>query len=379
MLPDAVRPLLVAKFVPPPFAGVEAHVDTLARALLPHAAPTVVAGHPWRQVPHPAAPYRVLTAASFTKLASVYMSPGVVNIIRTELGSDRCNLLHHHAPNPWGDLGSLVARDVPVVMTWHSDIVRQKNLLRVYGPIQRSALRRADKVIVFTRNHYESSLQLKIPGLEHKIEVVPIGIDFASLDQVVNSEAFRQDLCGWAAGRPLILTVGRQVYYKGYHHLLSAVARMRSEAVLALVGTGPLGAQLRQQAHALGIASRVRFLGTLDLQGMVTAMRACDIFTLPSIAPAEAFGIASAEAMSCGKPTVVCALGNGVDHLNQHGRTSLAVPPGDEAALADALDQLARDRALRLRMGQEASTWVRSEFSVDAMVRGTMQLYRSLL
>ena len=100
--------------------------------------------------------------------------------------------------------------------------------------------------------------------------------------------------------------------------------------------------------------------------------------SLPSIDPSEAFGIASAEAMSCGKPTVVCELNNGVNHLNQAGRTSLAVAPRDVPALADALDTLAADDARRRQMGAEASRWVRDEFSIERMRRLTVELYAGL-
>ncbi|MDM7457073.1 MAG: glycosyltransferase, partial [Tepidimonas sp.] len=105
----------------------------------------------------------------------------------------------------------------------------------------------------------------------------------------------------------------------------------------------------------------------------------CDLFALPSIEPAEAFGLASAEAMACGKPTVVCRLHNGVDCLNVHGRTSLLVPPRDIDALAAALDQLALDSELRARMGEQAAQWVRSRFTVDHMVQATLDVYREWL
>lgn len=374
----SLRPLLVTKFAPPPFAGVEAHVDTLARALLPHAHPTVVAARLQRQRSH-ALPYRLLTSPSYAKVASVFMSPGVMGIARDELRHGRANLLHLHAPNPWGDFVALGMRDTPVVITWHSDIVRQKGLLKLYRPVQERALQRAQRIVVFTPRHYESSTQLKLPGLEHKIAVVPIGIDFAAIDATQEDPLFANELRAWTGGRPLVLTVGRHVSYKGYAHLLSAFAAMRSECVLAMVGAGPLTAALCRQAEELGLSRRVRFLGSLDDQRMRTAMKACDIFTLPSITPAEAFGIASAEAMGCGKPTVVCELNNGVTYLNRAGHTSLVVPPGDEAALAEALDTLASDPALRGRMGAAASQWVRREFGMSAMVNGMLAVYRALV
>jgi glycosyltransferase involved in cell wall biosynthesis len=381
MPPPDPRPLHIGKFIPPPYAGVEAHVDTLLRALQPDVQGTLVAGEsPGGPATGMALPYRVLTARSYGRFASATLSPGVLALARRELASGRCNLLHVHAPNPWGDFAVIACPSrVPVVMTWHSDIVRQRRLMHVYRPIQRRALQRTDRIIVFTPKHYESSAQLHQLDVSGKIAPVPIGIDFDRLDPRHADGGMHDRITAFAQGRPVILTVGRHVYYKGYEYLLSAIARLRTDAVLVMVGTGVLSASLERQAQELGITARVLFLGETDDAGLVAALHRCDVFSLPSIAPSEAFGIASAEAMACGKPTVVCELGNGVNHLNQHGRTGLTVPPRDVPALADALDLLCADTGLRRRLGEGASQWVRQEFSMAAMKSGLLAVYRSLL
>jgi glycosyltransferase involved in cell wall biosynthesis len=380
MPPVEPRPLHIGKFVPPPYAGVEAHVDTLLRNLPPEAQGTLVAGEsPMATIGEPP-PYRLLAARSYGRLASATLSPGVLWLARRELRAGRCNLLHVHAPNPWGDFAALAAPEsVPVVMTWHSDIVRQRRIMLAYRAIQRRALARADRIVVFTPKHYESSRQLHQVDCAAKMRFVPIGIDFDRLGTAQASEAMRAQLVHFAAGRPTILTVGRHVYYKGYDYLLAAFARLRAEAVLVMVGTGVLSESLKRQARELGIEARVLFLGEVDDAALAAALHHCDFFCLPSIEPSEAFGIASAEAMACGKPTVVCELGNGVNHLNQHGRTSLAVPPRDVPALADAMEQLLRDDALRRRMGLAANEWVRTQFSIPAMKAGMLAVYRELL
>jgi glycosyltransferase involved in cell wall biosynthesis len=379
-MPD-VRPLHVGKFVPPPYAGVEAHVDTLLRALLPEVEGTLVAAES-PQPPGPgeaSPPYRLLTAKAYGKFSSATLSPGVLGLARGELASRRCNLLHIHAPNPWGDLAALrCPDDVPLVMTWHSDILRQRKLMKAYQFVQRRALARADRIVVFTPKHYESSAQLHQLDLGAKIALVPIGIDFDRLGQEFASPETSAMLGEFSRGRPTILTVGRHVYYKGYEYLLGAMARLRGDAVLIMVGTGTLTEALKKQADDLGIRERVLFLGEIGNAGLVSAFHHCDLFCLPSIARTEAFGIASAEAMACGKPTVVCELGNGVNYLNQAGRTGLTVPPRDPGALADALGTLVSDEGLRLRMGASARDWARGEFSVAAMKLGMMSLYESL-
>lgn len=376
-----IRPLHVGKFVPPPYAGVEAHVDTLLRCLRPEVSATLVAAESPTGAARPdGLPYRQLTAKSYGKFASAMLSPGVLRMASRELTSGRSNLLHIHAPNPWGDLAALACPvDVPVVMSWHSDIVRQRRLMQAYQYIQRRVLRRVDRIIVFTPKHYESSAQLHQFDLASKIVYVPMGIEFADLDPAHADEAVTAQLLSYANGRPLLLTIGRHVYYKGYEYLLSALTRMRSDAVLVMVGAGVLTPALKQQARELGIEQRVLFLGEVDKTSLVAALHVCDVFCLPSVEPSEAFGIASAEAMACGKPTVVCQLDNGVNYLNREGVTSLVVPPRDVAALADALDTLVLNESTRQSMGAAARDWVRREFSVSAMKRGVLDLYREVL
>ncbi len=378
---NRLRPLHVGKMVPPPFAGIESHVDTLLRSIADSADATLVASDPPTPSPvqREATPYRILACPSYGTIASVALTPSLRGVVKREFTEGRSNLLHVHAPNPWGDLAALdSARDTPVVMTWHSDVVGKPALMAMYSRIQRRALERANRIVVFTPKHFESSAQLQKARIESKLVQIPIGVDFGRLDQTASQPETLASINSWAGTRPLLLSVGRQVPYKGYRHLIAALAKSRSEAVLLMIGTGPLGPALRREAAACGLAERIRFMGEVDLATLVTALRRCDVFCLPSIERSEAFGIASAEAMAFAKPTIVCELGNGVNHLNQAGKTSLVTPPRDEAALADAIDQLVLNDAMRHQMGQAAREWVRTQFDVATMRDATLDLYRSL-
>jgi rhamnosyl/mannosyltransferase len=376
----SARPVHFGKLLPPPYAGVEAHVDTLLRSLLPEVRGTLVACGDADAVRRAhACPFPVVVAPFWGKLASAPIAPGMVRAVHAELRSGRCNLLHLHAPNPLGDLAGLtVPRKVPVVLSWHSDVVRQRWLMKGYRPVQKRIIDRADRIVVFTPKHYESSTQLRGPGVESRLVSIPMGIDFQPLAvQFASLEASRR-IDDFAAGRPVLLTVGRHVYYKGYEQLLTALSLLRRPAVLVMIGTGPLGSALKRQAQELGLRDRVLFMGEVGHHELVAAYHRCDAFCLPSIEPSEAFGIASAEAMACGKPTVVCELGNGVNYLNRDGVTGLTVPPRDVRALAGALETLLADDALRLAMGRAAHEWVRREFSVQTMRERTLALYAGL-
>jgi rhamnosyl/mannosyltransferase len=372
--------LHVGKFVPPPYAGVEAHVDQLLRVLQPTVpCALVAAASPNRGADLPAPPYKVLLAPNWGRFASATISPQVLTLARRKWRAGRVRLLHVHAPNPWGDLLACQApRTIPVVLSWHSDIVRQRRLLRFYRPIQAAAARRADCVVVPTPMHYEGSRQLQHLVPACRVAVVPYGIDVEALDNSACDPVFSERLRQWADGRPIVATVGRHVYYKGYEYLLQSLQRWRQPAVLVMVGTGVLTDTLKAMARELGVENRVWFAGELPRPEMVEVLRQSALFTLPSVEPAEAFGIASAEAMALGRPTVVCRLGTGVDYLNRDGETSLLVPPRDVDALARAIDTLLADGALRAKMGAAAREWVRSTFSLAAMRDAMLAVYRSL-
>lgn len=372
--------LHVGKFIPPPEAGIEVHIDTLLRALQSYVPVGLTAAHsPVDPQAHRSLPYPVWACRNWGKLNAVTVSPGVLVAALSLIRAGRVRLLHLHLPNPWADMLALMApRSLPIVATWHSDIVRQRRLMALYGPIQRAALRRFDRVIVATQGHLDGSLQLVDPAILARTRIVPFGIDATQLAPEHADNATLNELRQWSAGECLIATVGRHVYYKGYRQLLQAFALMRSPARLVMVGKGPLTAELQRLARSLGVEHRVRWMTEAARADVVAALHACDIFTLPSIEPAEAFGLASVEAMACGKPTVVCRLGNGVDALNRHGLTSLLVPPRDPAALAAALDELVTDPARRQAMGAAARQWVQDAFGVGRMVAGTVAVYREL-
>ena len=240
-----IRPLHVGKFIPPPFAGVEAHIDTLLSALAPDILCTLVAADsPIKGMSASIQnlPYKTLIAHSFGKFASATLSPGVINLALKNLRVGESNLLHLHAPNPWGDILSiLVDKNIPVVMTWHSDIIRQKNLLKIYKYLQRSALKRVDKIILPTPFHATSSTQLLLEGanLSDKFQVIPMGINFDEFDATAKSNKLLPKINEFAKDRIVVLTVGRHVGYKGYEYLLEAFSLLDNEAVLVMIGRVP--------------------------------------------------------------------------------------------------------------------------------------------
>jgi rhamnosyl/mannosyltransferase len=285
------------------------------------------------------------------------------------------DLVHMHFPDPMAHLASLVLpRSLPVVITWHSDIVRQERLLKLYRPLQDAILKRAAAIIAPTPAHFATSSELMRLPISDRFRTVPFGID-------VQTFARQHPMAAAIRARypeALVFALGRHVYYKGFEYLIDAMEATPG-ARLLLGGTGPLTDSLHQRAASSRAADRITFLGRIPDEDLPAYYQACDVFCMPSVERSEAFGIVQIEAMAAGKPVVCCELGNGVTYVNRHGVTGLVVPPRDVPALAGALRALVDDAAMRASLGAQGRMRVDAEFSMQALRRGTLEVYQEAL
>jgi len=282
------------------------------------------------------------------------------------------DIAHLHFPNPPGEVGQLfLGQSRGFVLTYHSDIVRQRYLLRAYNPLLWRVLARADRIIATSPNYIRSSPYLS--RFADKCVVIPLGIDLKPFETVDSDrvQAIRQRY-----GSPLLLFVGKLRYYKGLEYLLEAMRQI--EARLLVVGTGPMETTWQALAEELNLGDKVAFLGEVSDGDLPSYYHACDIFVLPASHRSEAFGVVQIEAMACGKPVICTELGTGTSWVNVHGETGLVVPPQDCGALAEAINQLLADEALRSRLGQRGRKRA-SAFSKEAMIEKVVGLYEELL
>ena len=206
------------------------------------------------------------------------------------------------------------------------------------------------------------------------MHMVPYGADLSRF-QRANPGANR--IRARYPDRLLVFALGRHVYYKGFEYLIRALPSAPQTHVL-LGGRGPLSDDLQRLASDLGVTERCEFIGRIPEEQLPEYYQACDVFCMPSVEPAEAFGFVQIEAMAAGRPVVCCELHNGVTYVNRDGETGLVVPPKDPEGLAEALRRLGADAALRVRLGEQGRERVK-EFSVDAVARGTLAVYRQVL
>lgn len=315
---------------------------------------------------------RVIEVPSVGRLRSAPLPLGYGQALR-RLGP---HLLHFHMPNPTCEFAALRARPSGRwLATYHSDIVRQRLLLHLYAPYLRRFLDRLDVIIATTPLYVETSPYLQ--AVQHKIRLIPIGIDTAHFASLPAGGAARVDELRARFGAPFLLFVGRLRYYKGLHVLLEAMRDV--DAPLVIVGSGGEEQALRAQAHKERLESRVHFLGDVDDDTLRCLYHACSVFVLPSTARSEAYGLVQLEAHSAGKPVVSTRLRTGVEYVNADGETGLIVPPGDGPALARALTRLLHDREFATRLGARARERACAEFDERLMFERLDALYRELL
>jgi glycosyltransferase involved in cell wall biosynthesis len=309
----------------------------------------------------------VIKAGRALHLASTPISLAMLREARTL----RADVVHLHMPYPPGDLAALRI-DAPLVITYHSDIVRQQRLLQIYRPLLNHTLRRARRIIATSEPYIHSSPFLR--SYAPKCRVVPLSVDPRRFDRVSpQAVAAIRDRWGIGSGECVVLSVGVLRYYKGLHLLLDALTQL--DARLVIVGAGPEEQKLRDLAQAFGIARRVHFAGRVPDDHLAACYHAADVFALPSHLRAEAFGIVQLEAMAAALPVVSTELGTGTSVVNQHGVTGFVVPPGDPQPLARAIAVLLQNPDLRLAFGERARARVLAEYTDALMIDRVLAIY----
>jgi len=287
------------------------------------------------------------------------------------------DLVHLHTPYPPAELAQLLlGRKKPFVITYHSDIVRQKLSGKLYVPLQRLVLKRTTLIAVSSPAYVESSTFLR-PN-SHKCRLVNFGIDMQRFTETRQIRASARRLCSRFDDRPLLLFIGRLRHYKGVDVLIRAM-RSVNEAHLLIVGDGPMRRDLQTLAGAQQLADRITFLGECSEPEALAARHAAQLFLLPSTNRAEALGIVQLEAMACRLPVICTELGTGTSYVNRHEETGLVVPPNDPTALSAAINRLLSDANLRTQMGAAGRKRVEDQFALPVMIRKTVSLYNEAL
>lgn len=286
--------------------------------------------------------------------------------------ASKADIIHYHFPYPFADILHFAARvKKPTILTYHSDIIKQQFLLKLYNPLKRLFLADIDHIIATSPNYLATSDDLRM--FQNKTSVIPIGLDKSTYlspsDRSLNY--WRQRF-----GEKFFLFVGVFRYYKGLHILIDAASTI--DYPIVILGAGPIENELKEQVAKLGIHN-IHFIGQLPNEDKIALLQLCYAVVFPSHLRSEAFGISLLEGAMFGKPMVSCEIGTGTTYININKETGLVIPPGDPLALRGAMQFLLESPDEAQAMGIRAQKRYWTHFTAEKMAKSYADIYDGLV
>lgn len=380
-----LRVIHLAKYYPPYRGGIETHVQTLARTQSQLGLDVYV-----------------ICINCFDKLGNLsaktqtsYEKDEQVNIIRIgritsiarfdiclniaqELSSliDHPNtIVHLHTPNPTMLLAlATLFQPVNLVITHHSDVIKQKVLKYLLRPFETLVYGRSHKILTTSSQYIEGSRFLHL--YRDKLSYLPLSLEqssyrYPSSDAIAFTNELKQTYSD-----PIWLAVGRLVYYKAIHIAIEALKY--TSGTLLIIGVGSLEYELKRLAQKFGVENRVIWLGSVSQDKLIGAYYAATALWFPSNLRSEGFGMVQIEAMASGCPVINADIPcSGVPWVSRHEQEGLTVPVNDPIALAKAANRLLEEPALREKFSI-ASRDRASYFDPIALAKQSIDFYESI-
>ena len=373
---SSLRIVHLGKFFHPAHGGIERTVRSLAhaQAMLGCSVRVICMDHERGRATRverdgPVEVVRLRRATSFCKLDHC---PDLPRLIR----DSEADLLHLHTPNPSMILGLMLSSDRrPLVVSHHSDVVKQRLCRLLFSPIERACYDRARLVLTTSPPYIAgSSLLRRCAG---RVAVLPIGLDLEPFLNPSPEVVERGDLLRSSHPGPLWFACGRLVYYKG---LETAMHALRSvPGTLLIAGDGPMRTRLERLAARLDLKGGVRFLGKMPRdEDLIAHYLAADAFWFPSNSRGESYGLVQVEAMASGCPVINTAIPHsGVPWVSRHEETGLTVPVDDPVAFAAAARRLLDEPGLRDRLAAGGRRAAAERFDRRVMAEHSLAFYRA--
>jgi glycosyltransferase involved in cell wall biosynthesis len=281
------------------------------------------------------------------------------------------DIVHYHFPWPFADLLHVFCKvNKKSIVTYHSDIVRQKKLSLLYSPLMNTFLKSINKIVSTSPNYFQSSSVLK--KYKDKVEVIPIGISENSYPTPLDSELSSvQNI----VGKDFFLFIGMFREYKGLKYLIEAIQQIPEQFIIA--GSGKLEVKLKRLANNLGLTN-VHFIGRVSDIEKVALFKLCKAIVFPSIRRSEAFGVTLVEGAMYGKPLVSTEIGTGTSYINLNEKTGIVIPPKDTKALKSAIMRISSDLSLSKKMGYSSRLRYEELFSGEKMGKKYFNIYKAL-
>lgn len=315
----------------------------------------------------------VLRAQSWAAPASCDLG-GLAAFRQFAKACDESNVVHYQFPWPFEDvLHAIVRPKIPAVMTYQSDVIRQKFLGAFYAPLMWRTLKSMRVIVATSPAYARTSPVLSHPSIRNKVRVIPNGIVEESYSKESNMGIFDRIMINH--GDPYFLFIGVLRYYKGLHTLVQAARHVGARIVIA--GSGPEERKLKELSSQAG-AQNVVFAGQISDTEKVALLQSCRALVLPSHLRSEAFGMALVEAAMFGRPQISCEIGTGTSFVNAHEESGIVVPPERPDMLAQAMCLLLNEPALAEKMGLASRARYERLFSGAALGKAYADLYREV-
>lgn len=365
--------LHISKFYPPDIGGIESFVGDLVNNISQKIVCDVLCFNKKNKtIIEKKRFYKIIRTATLGSFFSVPISFSLIFFLKKI--HKKYNILHLHLPNPIATLAVFLVRPKSkIIIHWHSDIVKQRKLFFLYSFLQNWILKKADKIIVTSPQYLNTSPDLK--NNIRKCVMIPLGVDPVRL-KYDREEV--EKIKKTYKGKPIIFSLGRFVYYKGFDYLIKAMSVI--DGYLLIGGTGPLEKKIRKLIKDMKLEKKVVLLGHIETTKIANYYKACDIFCLPSVERSEAFGIVQVEAMSFAKPVVSTNIyGSGVSFVNQNNLTGLVVKPKDFDSLAWAINKIIKNEKLKKIFGKRAKERFNEKFHIKKIAKEILNLYKKVL
>ncbi|AWG21433.1 hypothetical protein FFWV33_07755 [Flavobacterium faecale] len=280
------------------------------------------------------------------------------------------DVIHHHYPFPTMEFTLLrylkLMSGKKLIFTWHANIKnsRWSWIEKIYNPMIEKLLERADAIIVTSPQLFEASTILQ----KHKNKIKTIPLSFDPKFSSVNSRKFPDNRCFE------ILFVGKLRKYKGVEFLIRSIEKL--EVKLNIVGDGEEFQNLLSLVNDLNIKDKVTFFSNVSDDELTEHYKNSDLFVLPSINEAEAFGVVQLEAMANGLPVINTNLKSGVPFVSLDGYSGLTVQPLNSESLKLAIENVINDKSLYETFSVNALERVKL-FSRDKMSKDYLDLYKN--
>ena len=315
----------------------------------------------------------MLRARSWAAPASCDLG-GLAAFRRFAAACAQSDVVHYQFPWPFEDILHAVVRPgIPAVLTYQSDVIRQKILGAIYAPLMWRTLKSMNMIVATSPAYARTSPILSHPSIRDKVRIIPNGIAEESYSKEADAKVF--DRIGMNSSEPYFLFIGVLRYYKGLHTLVQAARHVDAKIVIA--GSGPEDKNLKALADQLG-EKNILFAGQITDSEKVALLQSCCALVLPSHLRSEAFGMVLVEAAMFGRPQISCEIGTGTSFVNTHEESGLVVPPENPQVLAHAMSQLLQDATLANQLGVGARARYERLFSGRALGQAYADLYREV-